>query len=53
MPISHSTAFLHPPVLPAVRSIGWKHPLSWLSLAKDAGADTARHLAIIERYGIE
>lgn len=31
MPISHSTAFFHPPVLPAVRSIGWKHPLSWLA----------------------
>jgi uncharacterized membrane protein len=31
MPTSHSTAFFHPPVLPAVRSIGWKHPLSWLA----------------------
>ena len=31
----------------------WKHPLSWLDLAKDAGVDTSRHIAVIERYGLE
>ncbi|MFC9324994.1 hypothetical protein [Kitasatospora sp. NPDC057015] len=30
----------------------WKHPLAWVDLAKAAGADTARHQEIVERYGL-
>ncbi|GAA5003401.1 hypothetical protein [Kitasatospora paranensis] len=30
----------------------WTHPLSWLDLAEAAGADTARHQGIVERYGL-
>ncbi|MFG3054280.1 hypothetical protein ACGFZP_25445 [Kitasatospora sp. NPDC048239] len=30
----------------------WPHPLAWLDLARAAGADTARHEGIIERYGL-
>ncbi|UJB21638.1 MULTISPECIES: tetratricopeptide repeat protein [Lysobacter] len=31
---------------------GWEHPLSWLQLAEQAGADTGRHEAIVEAYGL-
>ncbi|WP_406200228.1 hypothetical protein OH807_18880 [Kitasatospora sp. NBC_01560] len=31
---------------------GWPHPLAWLDLARAAGADTARHEGVIERYGL-
>ncbi|MGW6917376.1 hypothetical protein ACWGB8_26620 [Kitasatospora sp. NPDC054939] len=31
---------------------GWPHPLSWLDLAREAGADPARHEDIVERYGL-
>jgi uncharacterized membrane protein len=31
MPTSHSTAFFHPPILPAVHAVGWNRPLSWLA----------------------
>ncbi|MFD9127371.1 hypothetical protein [Kitasatospora sp. NPDC059571] len=31
---------------------GWEHPASWLDLAKAAGADTARHEDVVERYGL-
>ncbi|MBT2745329.1 MULTISPECIES: hypothetical protein [unclassified Lysobacter] len=31
---------------------GWEHPLSWLQLAEQAGADTDRHEAIVEAYGL-
>ncbi|MFJ2777407.1 MULTISPECIES: hypothetical protein [unclassified Kitasatospora] len=30
----------------------WPHPLSWLDLARAAGADTGRHEEIVERYGL-
>ncbi|WP_369183738.1 hypothetical protein [Streptomyces sp. Y1] len=30
----------------------WPHPLAWLDLAEAAGADTARHEGIVERYGL-
>jgi tetratricopeptide (TPR) repeat protein len=30
----------------------WPHPLSWLDLARAAGADTIRHEDIVERYGL-
>ncbi|MFD0528910.1 hypothetical protein ACFQ1I_21285 [Kitasatospora arboriphila] len=30
----------------------WEHPLSWLDLAKAAGADTARHEDVVRRYGL-
>ncbi|MEV0537178.1 hypothetical protein [Kitasatospora sp. NPDC050463] len=30
----------------------WPHPPAWLALAEAAGADTARHEEIIERYGL-
>ena len=30
MPTSHCTDFFHPPVLPAVRDIGWQQPFGWL-----------------------
>ncbi|MFD0276609.1 hypothetical protein ACFVHB_22260 [Kitasatospora sp. NPDC127111] len=30
----------------------WPHPLAWLDLARAAGADTARHEEVIERYGL-
>src|SRR5258708_35634990 len=31
MPTTPSTVSFPPPALPALRSIGWKHPLSWLA----------------------
>ncbi|GAA1971102.1 hypothetical protein [Kitasatospora viridis] len=31
---------------------GWEHPLSWVALAGAAGADTARHQEVVERYGL-
>ncbi|WP_329565258.1 hypothetical protein [Kitasatospora sp. NBC_01266] len=31
---------------------GWPHPLSWLDLAKAAGADEAHHEEVIKRYGL-
>ncbi|WP_395295535.1 hypothetical protein ACF9IK_19915 [Kitasatospora hibisci] len=30
----------------------WTHPLAWPDLAEAAGADTARHKGIVERYGL-
>ncbi|MFD5915128.1 hypothetical protein ACFVYP_00725 [Kitasatospora sp. NPDC058201] len=30
----------------------WPHPLAWLELAEAAGADTAAHREVIERYGL-
>ncbi len=30
----------------------WKHPLSWLALAKAAGGNEKRHLEIMEKYGL-
>ncbi|MDH6135405.1 tetratricopeptide (TPR) repeat protein [Kitasatospora sp. MAA4] len=30
----------------------WEHPLSWLELAKAAGADPARHEEVVDRYGL-
>lgn len=30
----------------------WAHPLSWLELAKAAGADPVRHEEIVSRYGL-
>ncbi|MFD0348098.1 hypothetical protein ACFQ0M_22850 [Kitasatospora aburaviensis] len=30
----------------------WTHPLAWSDLAEAAGADTARHKEIVERYGL-
>ncbi|GLZ75698.1 hypothetical protein Afil01_05050 [Actinorhabdospora filicis] len=31
---------------------GWRHPMSWLKLAEDAGADTARHEKITADYSL-
>ncbi|MEV8093653.1 hypothetical protein [Kitasatospora sp. NPDC085879] len=30
----------------------WEHPLSWLDLARAAGADTTRHEETVRRYGL-
>nr|MDK7291669.1 hypothetical protein [Escherichia coli] len=30
----------------------WKHPLCWWRLAKEAGANEEKHVAISERYGM-
>ncbi|PYC87948.1 hypothetical protein C7C46_02640 [Streptomyces tateyamensis] len=38
--------------LVAELTAGWTHPLAWLELAKAAGAQTARHEEVIERYGL-